>query len=84
MDIILSHTVGLRVIAISTAIIARRIHLPYTVGLVGAGIGIAVARIDTGFVLTHDIIFDAILPSLLFEASFNITGQNCGAMLCQC
>lgn len=72
MDIILSHTVGLLVIAILTAIIARRIHLPYTVGLVVAGIGITVARIDTGFVLTHDIIFDAILPSLLFEAAFNI------------
>ncbi len=72
MDIVLSHTIGLLVIAILTAIIARRIHLPYTVGLVVAGIGITVARIDTGLVLTHDIIFDAILPSLLFEAAFNI------------
>jgi CPA1 family monovalent cation:H+ antiporter len=72
MDVILSHTLGLLVIAILTAIVARRVRLPYTVGLVGAGIAITFARIDTGVELTHDIIFDAILPSLLFEAAFNI------------
>ena len=31
MSVILSHTVGLLVIAILTAIIARRVHLRYTV-----------------------------------------------------
>src|ERR1700726_1589510 len=72
MDIILSHTVGLLIIAILIAIIVRRIHLPYTVGLVVAGIGITLSHIEAGVVLTHDIIFDVILPPLLFEAALNI------------
>jgi CPA1 family monovalent cation:H+ antiporter len=54
------------------ALIARRLHLPYTVGLVIAGIVLALARIDRGVVLTHDFIFDVILPPLLFEAALNL------------
>ena len=72
MDLILSHTVGLLVAAILVAIIARRIHLPYTVGLVVAGIGLALVRVETGVTLTHEFIFDLILPPLLFEAALAI------------
>jgi monovalent cation:H+ antiporter, CPA1 family len=72
MDVILLRTVGLLVVAIFVAIIARRIHLPYTVGLVLTGVVLALARIDTGVVLTREIIFDGILPPLLFEAALNI------------
>ena len=72
MDVILLRTVGLLVVAIFVAIIARRIHLPYTVGLVLTGVILALARIDTGVVLTREIIFDGILPPLLFEAALNI------------
>ncbi len=72
MDGFLSHSVGLLVAAIVVALIARRLALPYTVGLVIAGIGLAVARIDTGVALTHDFVFEVILPPLLFEAAINI------------
>src|SRR5258705_11184616 len=72
MDVILLRLAGLLVVAMFVAIIARRIHLPYTVGLVITGIGIALAHIDTGVVLTHELIFDGILPPLLFEAAINI------------
>ena len=72
MDIILSRTVGLLLIAIFVAIIARRLSLPYTVGLVIAGIGLALARIDIGLTLTHDFVFDVILPPLLFEAALSL------------
>src|SRR5882672_4191824 len=72
MDVILFRTVGLLVVAIFVAIIARRIHLPYTVGLVLTGVVLALARIDTGIVLTHEFIFDGILPPLLFEAALCI------------
>ncbi len=72
MDIILSRTVGLLVIAIFVAIIARRLSLPYTVGLVITGIGLALARIDIGLTLTHDFVFDVILPPLLFEAALSL------------
>ncbi len=64
--------VGLLAIAISVAIIARRFHLPYTVGLVVTGICLALLRVETGVILTHDLIFDLILPPLLFEAALLI------------
>jgi CPA1 family monovalent cation:H+ antiporter len=76
MDSIIGHTLGLLAIAILVAIVARRLSLPYTVGLVAAGIGLAFSRFDTGVRLTHDIIFDVILPPLLFEAAINIPWQE--------
>ncbi len=72
MDIALTRTISLLGVAILVAIIARRLRLPYTVGLVITGIGLAVARLDTGAMLTHDFIFDVVLPPLLFEAALSI------------
>jgi CPA1 family monovalent cation:H+ antiporter len=72
MDLILSHTVALLVVAIFVAIVARRLRLPYTVGLVVTGIGLALVRVETEVTLTHDFIFDLILPPLLFEAALAI------------
>jgi CPA1 family monovalent cation:H+ antiporter len=72
MDVIIGQMLALMVIAIFVAIVARRLSLPYTVGLVLAGAALAISRYDTGVRLTHDIIFDVILPPLLFEAAINI------------
>lgn len=72
MDVIIAHTLGLLTIATVVAIIARRVALPYTVGLVVAGAALSFFRIDTGFALTHDIVFDVLLPPLLFEAALNL------------
>ena len=72
MDTVLTHTIGFLVVAILVAIIARRMRLPYTVGLVLTGIGLAVTGLETGAMLTHDFIFDVILPPLLFEAALSI------------
>ena len=72
MDVIVNTTVALLVAAVAVALVARRLALPYTVGLVIAGIGLALTRINTGLVLTHDLIFSVILPPLLFEAAINI------------
>lgn len=69
---IVVNTVGLLIAAIVVALIARRLSLPYTVGLVVAGIALAVTRTDRGVILTREIIFDVILPPLLFEAAINI------------
>jgi CPA1 family monovalent cation:H+ antiporter len=71
MDLIIARTLGLLVVAILVAIIARRLALPYTVGLVVAGVALSLSRFDSGITLTHDIIFDVILPPLLFEAAIN-------------
>ncbi len=76
MDLIIARTLGLLVIATVVAIIARRISLPYTVGLVVAGAALSLLRIDTGIVLTHDIVFDLLLPPLLFEAALNLNWQD--------
>jgi CPA1 family monovalent cation:H+ antiporter len=72
MDIALIHTTSLLGVAILVAMLARRLSLPYTVGLVVTGVGLAVSRLETGAMLTHDFIFDVILPPLLFEAAINI------------
>jgi CPA1 family monovalent cation:H+ antiporter len=72
MDTVLTHTVSFLGVAILVAIIARRMRLPYTVGLVLTGIALAVAGLETGAMLTHDLIFEVILPPLLFEAALSI------------
>ncbi len=72
MELNLSHIVGLLVVAIFVAIVTRRLRLPYTVGLVVTGIGLALARVEPAATLTHDFIFDVILPPLLFEAALAI------------
>ena len=63
---------GLLGLAILVALAARRLRLPYTVGLVLAGAALAASRVDAGLALTHDLIFDVVLPPLLFEAALNL------------
>ncbi len=72
MNDFLTSMIDLMIVAIAVALIARRLHLPYTVGLVVAGIGLALSPIHLGLVLTQNIIFEVILPPLLFEAAINI------------
>jgi CPA1 family monovalent cation:H+ antiporter len=72
MDAIARSTVSLLVVATLVAIVARRLSLPYTVGLVVTGIALALAQFTTSPVLTHDFIFDVVLPPLLFEAALHI------------
>jgi CPA1 family monovalent cation:H+ antiporter len=72
VDIVIVKALGLLVVAILVAIAARRLSLPYTVGLVVAGMTLALSRADLGVRLTHDMIFDLLLPPLLFEAALNL------------
>ena len=72
MDLVIGKTIGLLMVAILVAIAARRLRLPYTVGLVVAGMSLAISHVDLGITLTHDIIFDMILPPLLFEAALKL------------
>ncbi len=59
-------------VAALVALIARRLRLPYTVGLVLTGIGLTLARVGAGAVLTPRLIFEAFLPPLLFEAALTL------------
>jgi len=72
MDVLLFRALALLGLAILVALAARRLSLPYTVGLVLAGAALALTRSQAGLALTHDLIFDVVLPPLLFEAALNL------------
>ena len=72
VELLVARTVALLGLAMAVAIVARRLRLPYTVGLVLTGLALALARVDVGLELTHEIVFDLILPPLLFEAALNL------------
>ncbi len=54
------------------AIITRRVGLPYTVGLVLAGAGLAFLPLNLHVQLSKELIFSVLLPPLVFEAALNI------------
>jgi CPA1 family monovalent cation:H+ antiporter len=62
----------LLLIAAVVAMLTRRLRLPYSVGLVTAGIILAVLPFAPKIFLTKDLIFTALLPPLLFQAAFYI------------
>ena len=72
MDVLLIRAFALLGLAILVALAARRLRLPYTVGLALAGAALAAFRVNAGLALTHDLIFDVVLPPLLFEAALNL------------
>jgi CPA1 family monovalent cation:H+ antiporter len=62
----------LLLIAAVVAMVTRRFHLPYSVGLVAAGIALAFIPFSPKILLTKELLFTALLPPLLFESSFSI------------
>jgi monovalent cation:H+ antiporter, CPA1 family len=62
----------LLLIAAVVAMLTRRLHLPYSAGLVAAGIFFATLPFAPRITLTKDLIFTALLPPLLFEAALYI------------
>jgi CPA1 family monovalent cation:H+ antiporter len=62
----------LLLVAAVVAMAARRLRLPYTVGLVIAGVALAFSPIGLHPTLTKNLIFSAFLPPLIFEAAFQI------------
>jgi CPA1 family monovalent cation:H+ antiporter len=72
MDRVIAATIELLGLAMVVAMIARRLALPYTVGLTATGLALAFARVKLDLALTHDMIFEVILPPLLFDAAIRI------------
>jgi monovalent cation:H+ antiporter, CPA1 family len=62
----------LLLIAAIVAMLTRRLRLPYSLGLVAAGIILALLPFAPTVSLTKDLIFTALLPPLLFEAALYI------------
>jgi Na+/H+ antiporter len=85
-DVILTNLLivtGLIFIAALSAILVKRAHFPYTIGLlmVGILIGYLSSRVEMlapmrEVKLTPDIILFLILPTLLFEAAININSKT--------
>ncbi len=57
-------------IAALVAILARRLRLPYAVGLLGAGIAVAFSPWRPEIQVTKGLVFALFLPPLVFEAAF--------------
>ncbi|WP_428540350.1 cation:proton antiporter [Rhodopila sp.] len=62
----------LLLIATVVAMVSRRLRLPYSVGLVIAGIGLALLPKTVELPLTRDLIFNIFLPPLVFEAALQL------------
>ncbi len=62
----------LLLIACIVAIVASRTRVPYTVGLVLVGTVLSFYEMVPELQLTHELIFDLLLPPLIFEAAFHL------------
>jgi CPA1 family monovalent cation:H+ antiporter len=56
--------------------LTRRVRLPYTVGLVLAGMALYVLQIHIKWHLSKDLIFSVFLPPLVFEAALFINWES--------
>lgn len=59
-------------ISASVAMLTRRLRMPYTVGLVLAGMGLYLLPVRFTLQLSKDLIFSVFLPPLVFEAALYI------------
>lgn len=66
----------LLLVAAVVAMLTRRLRLPYVVGLVAAGILMALLPFSPQMQLTKDLLFTALLPPLIFEAAFYLSWMN--------
>ncbi len=60
------------VVACIVAIVSRRLRLPYSVGLVAAGVGLALIGGAIHLVATPDLVYAGLLPPLIFEAALQL------------
>ena len=63
-------------VAAVVAMLARRLHVPYSMGLVIAGIGLALVPFTPRVELTKGLIFTAFLPPLVFEAAIHLRWRD--------
>ncbi len=72
MELTLEQAEILLLIAAIVAMLVQRLHIPYSVGLVIAGVGLALLQIIPSIRLTKELIFSIFLPPLVFEAALDI------------
>ena len=72
MDISFQTGTLLLVIAAVVAMLTKRLRLPYSAGLVAAGVCLAALPFAPTVTLTKDFLFTVLLPPLLFDSAFHI------------
>ena len=76
MDSDLTQLAFLLLVSALVAMLTRRVRLPYTVGLVLAGMALYVLQIHIKWHLSKDLIFSVFLPPLVFEAALFIDWEH--------
>lgn len=66
----------LLLVACLIAMISRKLGLPYSVGLVAAGLLVAIVPNAPRFTLSRDLIFNVLLPPLVFEAALQLPWKD--------
>ena len=59
-------------VACVVAMVSRQLHLPYSVGLVTAGIGLSLSGSALNLALTPELIYTILLPPLIFDAALQL------------
>ena len=59
-------------VACLVAMLSRRLRLPYSVGLVAAGISLSHLGSQIKLTLTPDLVYTVLLPPLIFEAALQL------------
>ena len=76
MELTIESGALLLLIASLVAILARRLDIPYSVGLILVGIAIARLPVVPNVALTRELLFGALLPPLIFEAALYIRWRD--------
>jgi CPA1 family monovalent cation:H+ antiporter len=63
-------------IACIVAVLSRRVHLPYSAGLVLAGTGLSWFTASANLALTPELIYKVLLPPLIFEAALQLDWRD--------
>ncbi len=72
MELTVQNGAFLLLIAVVVAMLTQKLNLPYSAGLVAAGIALAFSRFSPAISLTKDLLFTVLLPPLIFQAAFYI------------
>jgi monovalent cation:H+ antiporter, CPA1 family len=76
MDLSVGTIEVLLLIAAIVAMLARRFRMPYSVGLVIAGIALSLLHVSPQMQFSRELIFTILLPPLIFEAALHIQWQE--------
>jgi CPA1 family monovalent cation:H+ antiporter len=68
--------IALFVVATAVALLVRWLRIPYTVGLVLAGLALGATSLLAPPPLTQELMFTVFLPGLVFEAAFHLEFQR--------